>query len=153
MGAAFFYHLTRKPLVETLTLLLSKSRANGWRVAVRGVHVDGIAALDRALWLGPEDGFLAHGVAGGPQDADQPILLTTAMEASANQPQCLMSVHGAPVTAEEIAALDRVCILFDGNDEDAVGVARGQWKALKEAGASAQYWSEESGSWEKKAET
>ncbi|MEO0866035.1 MAG: DNA polymerase III subunit chi, partial [Pseudomonadota bacterium] len=27
------------------------------------------------------------------------------------------------------------------------------WKTLKDAGASAQYWSEESGRWEKKAET
>jgi len=153
MGAAFFYHLTRKPLVETLGLLLGKSRSNGWRVAVRGVDDAGIAALDAALWLGAEDSFLAHGVAGGPQDADQPILLTTQSGPAVNQPQCLMSVHGATVTADEIAALERVCILFDGTDEDAVQVARGQWKSLKEAGASAQYWSEESGAWEKKAET
>ena len=64
-----------------------------------------------------------------------------------------MSVDGAEVTAEEVAALDRVCVLFDGNDPNALQVARGQWKALKDAGASAQYWSEESGKWEKKAET
>ena len=64
-----------------------------------------------------------------------------------------MSVHGAEVSATEIAALERVCILFDGNDPEALDHARGQWKALKAAGASAQYWSEESGRWEKKAET
>jgi DNA polymerase-3 subunit chi len=47
----------------------------------------------------------------------------------------------------------RVCILFDGNDDAALDTARGQWKALTRAGCSAQYWSEESGRWEKKAET
>jgi len=65
----------------------------------------------------------------------------------------VMSVHGAEVSAEEVGVLDRVCILFDGMDEAAVAHARTQWKALKDAGASAQYWSEESGRWEKKAET
>ncbi|MCW8843703.1 MAG: DNA polymerase III subunit chi, partial [Rhodobacteraceae bacterium] len=29
---------------------------------------------------------------------------------------------------------------------------RGQWKSLTDAGCAAQYWSEESGRWEKKAE-
>lgn len=152
MGAAYFYHLTRRPLVDTLIMLLAKSRENGWRVAVRGTDADGLAALDAALWQGPDDGFLAHGMAGGPQDADQPILLTTQASAP-NEPHCVMSVQGAEVTAQEVAALDRVCVLFDGNDPVALNHARTQWKALKEAGQSAQYWSEESGRWEKKAET
>ena len=152
MGAAYFYHLTRRTLPETLRMLLDKSLDNGWRVAVRGSDRGALEDLDQALWLGPEEDFLPHGLAGGPQDADQPVLLTEAM-AAVNQPNCVMSVHGADVTAAEIAALDRVCVLFDGNDAAALDRARGQWKALKEAGASAQYWSEESGRWEKKAET
>ena len=40
----------------------------------------------------------------------------------------------------------------DGNDPAALDIARGQWKALTDAGCAAQYWSEESGRWEKKAE-
>jgi DNA polymerase-3 subunit chi len=152
MGAAYFYHLTRRSLAETLMMLLGKSLENGWKVAVRGTDQAGLEALDAALWLGPKDGFLPHGIAGGTQDADQPVLLTTSAQA-ANAPQCVMSVHSADVGADELAALDRVCILFDGNDEVALGKARTQWKALKAAGASAQYWSEESGRWEKKAET
>ena len=152
MGAAYFYHLTRRPLAETLRMLLEKSLDNGWRVAVRGTDPAGLEALDRALWLGPEDGFLPHGMAGGPMDADQPVLLTTA-DTFPNGAHCVMSVHGAEVTAEEVGAFDRVCILFDGNDDAALQRARGQWKMLKDAGASAQYWSEESGRWEKKAET
>ena len=151
MGAAYFYHLTRRPLVETLRMLLDRSLANGWRVAVRCQDKEALEALDRALWLQPEDGFLPHGVLGGPHDADQPVLFTTGD--APNAPQCVMTVHGADVSAAEVAAFDRVCILFDGNDVGAVQHARGQWKALADAGAEAKYWSEESGNWEMKAET
>lgn len=152
MGAVYFYHVTQRPLVETLGMLLEKATGAGWRVAVRGTDEGALAALDAALWSRSDDGFLPHGLAGGPHDAEQPVLLTTAPDA-ANNATCVMSVHGAVVSAAEVAALERVCVLFDGNDELALNVARGQWKALKDAGASAQYWSEASGRWEKKAET
>ena len=150
MGAAFFYHLTRRPLEATLPVLLEKSLAAGWRVAVRGVEEGRLDWLDEKLWLGPEEGFLPHGRAGGPHDGLQPVLLTSG--AAANDPHCLMSVDGAEVAPEEVQALERVCILFDGHDDRAVGHARGQWKALTGAGCAAQYWSEEGGRWEKKAE-
>lgn len=152
MGAAYFYHLTQRPLVETLTMLLDKSLANGWRVALRGTDREGLEALDRALWTFSEDSFLPHGMVGGPQDADQPVLLTME-DSTPNRADCLMAVHGANVTAQETAALQRVCVLFDGHDPMALDHARGLWKRLKSDGASAQYWSEESGRWEKKAET
>lgn len=151
MGAAYFYHLTRRPLEATLPLLLDKARAAGWRIAVRGTDPGRMAWLDEKLWLGGDESFLPHGLAGGPHDADQPILLTTA-ETAANDPACLMAMDGAEVTPQEVQALERVCILFDGHDGPALARARGQWKALTEAGCSAQYWSEESGRWEKKAE-
>jgi len=151
MGAAFFYHLTRKPLEVTLPMLLDKARGAGWRVVVRGRAAARMDWLDEKLWLGPEDGFLPHGRAGQPHEADQPILLTTEA-ALPNGAVCLMSVDGAEVVAEEVQALERVCVLFDGNDEAAVQVARDQWKTLTRAGCQAQYWSESSGRWEKKAE-
>jgi len=150
MGAAFFYHLTRRPLEQTLPVLLGKAREAGWRIAVRGADAGRMEWLDEKLWQGPDDGFLPHGLAGGPHDADQPILLTTG--AAANDPACLMTVDGAEVSPEEVQALERVCVLFDGHDPEALNRARGQWKALTDAGCSAQYWSEESGRWEKKAE-
>ncbi|APX25095.1 MAG: DNA polymerase III subunit chi [Rhodobacteraceae bacterium] len=151
MGAAFFYHLTQRPLEATLPVLLEKSLAAGWRVAVRGVDRDRMEWLDRTLWQGPDDGFLPHGLAGGPHDALQPVLLTTDA-ALPNDAACLMAVDGAGVVPEEVSALDRVCILFDGHDPAAVDAARGQWRTLTKAGCAAQYWSEESGRWEKKAE-
>lgn len=151
MSAAWFYHLTRKPLQDTLPVLLEKARQAGWRVAVRGPDRGRLEWLDERLWLHPEDGFLPHGVEGGPHDARQPVLLTQSTE-PANQPDCLMTVDGADVTAEEVARYQRVFILFDGTDGEAVQHARVQWKTLTDAGCSAQYWSEESGRWEKKAE-
>ena len=151
MGAAYFYHLTRRPLEATLPLLLEKALAAGWRVAVRGVDAARLDRLDLRLWQGPEDGFLPHGRAGGPHDADQPVLLTTAA-ACPNGAVCVMAVDGAEVTTAEVQAMERACILFDGNDEAALSAARAQWKALTDAGCAAQYWSEESGKWEKRAE-
>lgn len=151
MGAVYFYHLTRQPLEATLPMLLEKSLSAGWRVAVRGREAARLVWLDERLWLGPEDGFLPHGIAGGPHDADQPVLLTTD-SARPNGAACLMTIDGAEVQAEEVQVLERVCILFDGTDDAAVQVARGQWKALTGAGCAAQYWSEAGGRWEKKAE-
>ncbi|GGO62453.1 DNA polymerase III, chi subunit [Roseovarius pacificus] len=151
MGAAYFYHLTRRPLEATLPMLVGKALQAGWRVAVRGVDPGRMDWLDQKLWQGPEEGFLPHGLAGGPHDADQPVLLTTAPDMP-NAAACLMTVDGAGVEPDEVQRLERVCIVFDGNDPDAVQAARGQWKALTGAGCSAQYWSEESGRWEKKAE-
>ena len=151
MGAAYFYHLTREPLDTALPQLLSRALAAGWRVVVKGPDAARMDWLDEKLWLGPEDDFMPHGRSGGPHDADQPVLLTTG-EGAANDPVCVMTVDGAGIDAEDVQRLERVCVLFDGNDPEAVDVARAQWKALTGAGCSAQYWSEESGRWEKKAE-
>lgn len=146
--AALFYHLMRKGLEDTLGMLLEKSLDRGWRVAVRAADASRLAALDQALWL--REGFLPHGLAGGPHDARQPVLLTTG--AAGNGAACLMALDGAEVTAPEALALERVCILFDGHDEAAVARARDQWRALTGAGVAAQYWSEESGNWIMKTE-
>lgn len=151
MGAAYFYHLTRNPLEVALPQLLGRALQAGWRVAVRGRSPERMGWLDQQLWLGAPDGFLPHGIGGGPHDAAQPVLLITGQEA-ANDPACLMTVDGADLTPDEVRRLERVCVIFDGNDADALQVARAQWKALTDAGCAAQYWSEESGRWEKKAE-
>jgi DNA polymerase-3 subunit chi len=151
MGAVYFYHLTRRPLEETLATLIGKALEAGWRVAVRGTDPARLAELDERLWLGPEDGFLPHGLAGGAHDVDQPVLLTTGL--AANSPACVMVIDGAALAPSELAGLERACLLFDGNDAAAVAAARDQWKTITAAGGAAQYWSEESGRWQKKAES
>ncbi|MGC9417882.1 MAG: DNA polymerase III subunit chi [Rhodovulum sp.] len=150
MGAALFYHLTRRPLEATLPPLLEKALAKGWRVAIRGTDDGKLDWLDEKLWM--DDGFLPHGRAGGPFEAFQPVLLTTSREMP-NGAACLMALDGAPVSAEEAAAMERVCILFDGNDAAALDIARDQWRSLTKAGIAAQYWSEDSGRWEMKRQS
>ena len=151
MGEVYFYHLTRSPPEVALSQLLPRALAAGWRVAVRSRDADRLAWLDEQLWLGAEDGFLPHGIEGGPQDADQPVLLITGLQLPPGV-DCLMSVDGSGVSVAEAAALQRVCILFDGNDPDALMLARQHWREVTGAGLGAQYWSEDGGRWEKKQE-
>jgi len=151
MGAAYFYHLTRTPLEATLPVLLEKALQAGWRVAVQGNNKERLDWLDEKLWLTTDEGFLPHGRDGTGFDDNQPILLTTESN-PANAPTCIMAIDGVSVSAEIVNGMERTCILFDGNDPAAVEVARGQWRSLTEAGCAAQYWSQDSGRWEKKAE-
>lgn len=151
MGIAMFYQLKGQPLETTLRMLVEKSLSAGWNVSVRGTTRAGLEALDVALWQGAEDSFLPHGLEGGDHDAAQPVLLGTRAQ-NVNDAQSVMAVHSADVTAADVAAMERVCILFDGYDEVALAHARAQWKALVAEGVSAQYWANEDGRWEKKAE-
>ena len=148
MGAAYFYLLTETTVAQTLPSLIGRAQGQGWQIEIRGVDAGQLSALDQALWLGPDDGFLAHGLAGGPQDALQPVLLTTA----ATDRDCIICVDGAEVSPEQVLAAQRVCILFDGNDQAALAGARAQWKALTGSGCAAQYWAQDDGRWVMKAE-
>lgn len=150
MGEVYFYHLTRSPIEAVLPALLEKSLAQGWRMALRGTDRARLEWLDEKLWLAPEDGFLPHALAGGPRDAAQPVLLTTAAEA-ANDPQALIAIDGAEIGTEEAARFARASLVFDGADPEAVADARAQWARLVAAGLPARYWSEESGRWAEKA--
>ena len=152
MGKAMFYHLTRRPMEDTLVMLLGRARQAGWRVVVRGQSDDRLSWLDEKLWLGPEEEFLPHGLSGGPHDPVQPVLLTCDNSVP-NGATCVMAFDGAEVTAPEVNAMERVCVLFDGNTPDALEVARSQWRSLQSAGVVAEYWSEECGKWEKKSQT
>ncbi|MGL6210578.1 MAG: DNA polymerase III subunit chi [Paracoccaceae bacterium] len=145
-----FYHLTRSGPAATLQVLLPRAMAAGWRVMIRGGDIAALEQLDQQLWLEPEDGFLPHGLQGGPYDADQPVLL--GQGAAMNGAQAVVLIDGAEIAADEARGLERVWAIFDGADEDAVAQARGLWTRLVAGGVSAQYWSEETGRWEKKAE-
>lgn len=154
MGRAMFYHMTRRPVQETAPVLLEKALGQGWRVLVRAPTPGRADWLDQALWLWGDGSFLPHGVAGGPHDAAQPILLTAAPDPVADPAvQALMVIDGAPLSPQEVQGLERVFVLFDGADDAALTMARGQWKALAAAGLHAQYWSEDSGRWQMKTET
>ncbi len=150
MGDVYFYHLTRSPMAATVNELLGKCLANDWRVVVQGQNFPVMQALDVHLWKGPADTFLPHGLSNGKTDDDQPVLLTID-SASYDTRQVLMVVDDAPFEASDAQHLERVCILFDGNNPQSVDIARAKWKSVSDAGVSAQYWSQESGNWQKKA--
>lgn len=147
---ALFYHVTQSAVEDVVANLLNRALSQGWRVELRGRTPERMEWYDQRLWAGVDEEFLPHGLAGGPHDARQPVLLTHTPRPEGRQ--AVMVVEGADVTPAEIGATERVWILFDGRDPMAVEHARGQWRDLTGAGASAQYWSEESGRWEKKAE-
>jgi DNA polymerase-3 subunit chi len=152
MGTVMFFHLMQSAPADTLAINAPRALGQGWRVMVRGTDPAALERLDGQLWLkGGDDSFLPHGLEGGPHDADQPVLL--GLGAPSNGAKVLALVDGAVASDAEIAKMERVWVLFDGNDPARLQAARGQWKAMTSAGHAAQYWSEESGRWEKKAES
>lgn len=152
MGTVMFFHLMQSAPADTLAINAPRALGQGWRVMVRGTDLAALERLDGQLWLkGGDDSFLPHGLEGGPHDADQPVLL--GLGTPSNGAKVLALVDGAMASDAEIATMERVWVLFDGNDPARLQAARGQWKAMTSAGHAAQYWSEESGRWEKKAES
>ena len=150
MGTVMFYHLTRSSVEETLMTILPRALSQGWRVMLRGTDPAALDRLDARLWLADDHPFLPHGLEGGPRDAHQPVLIGRGP--ITNGAQGLFLIDGAATTPDEARPLDRVWLLFDGGDGAQLADARAKWKSLTEAGLPAQYWSEESGRWEKKAE-
>ena len=150
MTEILFYHLHRQPIERVLPALLEKSLERGWRVVVQASSDERIDALDAHLWTYRDDGFLPHGTAKEGEAAAQPILLTTGDD-NANGAQARFLIDGAPMPADA-AAYQRIVLLFDGEDQDAVAAARERWTDAKPKGFEATYWQpDEQGRWVKKA--
>jgi len=144
-----FYHLEQQPLERVLPALVEKTLERGWRAVVQANTVERLAAIDLALWTYREDSFLAHGSAKDGYAAEQPVYLTTGGE-TPNGAGVRFLVDGAE--AEAFSDFVRIVYMFDGNDADAVQIARGQWKAAKGAGCPVTYWQQSvAGKWERKA--
>ena len=149
MTEVLFYHLQDQPLERVLPSLLERSLARGWRVVVQTSSDERVDALDAHLWTYRDDGFLPHATRkdGGPEG--QPIWLTTEDD-NPNRANVRFLADGAE--AADVAAYQRVVMLFDGTDPDAVAAARDSWKKMKADGHEATYWQQsERGRWEKKA--
>ena len=150
MTEIWFYHLQRQPLEAVLPTLLERSLERGWRAVVRATSDERLAALDDHLWTFSDESFLPHGTDREADAAEHPVVLTLG-EANPNGAAVLFLVEGAPVPADA-AAYQRLVLLFDGNDEDALAAARANWKGVKAAGLKATYWrQDEHGRWGKKA--
>ena len=149
MTEVLFYHLQNRTVEDVLPGLLERSVERGWRVIVQ-CSEDRAEALDAHLWTYKDDSFLAHGTSREGQAADQPILLTP-NDDNPNGASVRFLVDGAPLP-EDAAPYERIVLLFNGDDPDAVATARERWTAAKSAGLEATYWQpDENGRWQRKA--
>lgn len=154
MAGIWFYHLERASLDAVLPALLQKTLDKGWRAVVRAGSRERLTALDGHLWTYTDDSFLPHGLDDQPGAQDQPVLLTMDT-ARPNAAQVLFIVDGAacPEARDEgLGGLERVIVLFDGRDPEALSEARALWKEAKDTGLDLSYWQQDAqGGWEKKA--
>lgn len=149
MTEIFFYHLQRAPLEKALPQLLEKCLERNWRVAVQVESSERLAALDEALWTYADESFLPHGTLSEGDPADHPIVLLGGPD-NPNDAAVRVLVDGAP--PPELSGYGRVLLLFDGNDPEAVEVARRQWSELKGQGYALTYWQQdERGGWQRKS--
>jgi DNA polymerase III subunit chi len=148
MTELLFYHLQSAPLDKVLPGLLERSLQRGWRCAVQGPE-ERLRALDDILWTYRDESFLPHGLESD-DGARQPIVLV-AHEGNPNQATVRFLVDGVPLPADA-DRYERIVLLFDGNDAEAVEGARGHWRQAKSLGFAATYWQQsEQGRWEKRA--
>ncbi|HXX06867.1 MAG TPA: DNA polymerase III subunit chi [Pseudolabrys sp.] len=150
MTEILFYHLQGQKVEAVLPTLLEKSIERGWKVVVQGSSEERMDALDAHLWTYRDDGFLPHGSWREQEAALQPVLLTP-NDGNPNAASVRFLIDGAPMP-EDPQNYQRIVLLFDGDDEEAVTAARAHWTAAREKGLSATYWQVDGqGRWAKKA--
>jgi DNA polymerase-3 subunit chi len=138
MTEILFYHLKGQTPEQVLPALLQKSLDRGWRVVVQASSEERIEALDAHLWTWRDDSFLPHGTWREAEAAQQPILLTL-KDDNPNGEAVRFLVEGATMP-DDASAYERVVLLFDGEDPDAVAAARARWTEVKSAGFAVTYW-------------
>lgn len=150
MTEVLFYHLQNQPLEAVLPQILERSLARGWNVVVQAGSRERLAALDDHLWTYAEDSFLPHAQDSEAGAAEEPVVLATG-EANPNAASVRILVDGAALPGD-LAPYQRLVLMFDGRDDEALRQAREAWKTVRAAGHDATYWQQnEQGRWEKKA--
>jgi DNA polymerase III subunit chi len=149
MTEILFYHLQRHPLERVLPALVEKSLERGWRVVVQAASEERIEALDAHLWVFRDDSFLPHGTWREAEAAEQPVLLTV-HDGNPNGAAVRFLLDGAPVPPD-VGEYERIVLLIDGNDPDAVAAARERWSEGRAKGFEVTYWqADENGRWQRK---
>jgi DNA polymerase-3 subunit chi len=149
MTEILFYHLQRHPLERVLPALVEKSLERGWRMVVQAASEERIEALDAHLWVFRDDSFLPHGTWREAEAAEQPVLLTV-HDGNPNGAAVRFLLEGAPVPADA-GDYERIVLLIDGNDPDAVAAARERWSEGRAKGFEVTYWqADENGRWQRK---
>ena len=141
-----FYQLAGTSAEQVIASISEKVLGADGRLLVVAEDEAFLARLDRMLWNQAPTSFLPHGLAGGADDARQPILLSTNSDAP-NQARNMLIADG--VWREAALTYDRSFYLFD---DDTLEGARLAWKLLAgREGIERRYWAQEGGRWIKKA--
>jgi DNA polymerase-3 subunit chi len=149
MPDVLFYHLENQPLERVIPVLLEKTLERGWKAVIEVGSAERAESLDRLLWTYRDDSFLAHGFESGrPEDAEQPVLITTGSENANGADVRFFTDRAVPQSAEGYV---RIVYLFSGHDPDAVTEARAAWRALRDGNAVTYWQQDEAGRWVKRA--
>jgi len=141
-----FYQLEATPLEHLVASLAGKVLESGGRLLVVAADEALLAKLNRMLWDQGSTSFLPHGLAGGADDARQPILLSTGEDAP-NLARNIMIADGE--WRDAALNFDRAFHLFDSGT---VEQARLAWKLLAgREGVERRYWRQEDGRWKQVA--
>ena len=137
-----FYQLAGKPAEQVIAALAGKVLDGEGRLLVVAADSGFLTRLDRMLWDQESTSFLPHGLAGGSDDARQPILLSNSPDAP-NLARNMLIADGE--WRDAALNYDRAFYLFDGA---ALEGARLAWKLLAgREGIERRYWARESGKW------
>jgi DNA polymerase III subunit chi len=148
MTEMLFYHLRRQPIERVLPALLEKSIGRGWRAVIHVPGEERLDALDAHLWTFRDESFLPHGTWRDTEAYEQPILLTI-HDHNPNGAAIRFLIDGAPVPADA-HAYERIVLLFDGDDAEALAAARARWSEGKAQGFEITYWqADERGRWQR----
>ncbi len=141
-----FYQLGRTPFEQVIASLAEKLLKQDARLLIVAEDETLLARLDRMLWDQGSASFLPHGLAGGTDDARQPILLSTSPDAP-NLARNMLIADGQ--WREAALSYDRAFYLFD---KDALEGARLAWKLLAgREGVDRHFWAQdEDGRWVEK---
>ncbi|MGC2777080.1 MAG: DNA polymerase III subunit chi [Bradyrhizobium sp.] len=149
MTEVLFYHLQNMTLEGVLPPLLEKSLERGWRVVVQSTSEERADALDAHLWTYRDDSFLPHATWRVADVADQPIVLTIE-ESNPNAANVRFLVDNAPLPLDA-DAYERMVLVFNGDDTDALAAARSAWTDCKTRGFDVTYWqADERGRWQRR---
>jgi DNA polymerase III subunit chi len=149
MTEVLFYHLQDMTLENVLPPLLEKSLERGWRVVVQSSSEERADALDAHLWTYRDDSFLPHATWRISDAAEQPIVLI-AGEGNPNQASVRFLVDNAVLPAD-CDAYQRLVLVFNGDDGEALAAARSAWADCKTRGFDVTYWqADERGRWQKR---
>lgn len=142
-----FLHLERRRIDQALPDILQEALAAGWRVVIQAASEEQVEALNERLWTYADESFVPHGSARDGDASAQPVYLT-AGDDNPNGAALRVLLSGVPAAPFADADYERIALLFDGRDEEAVAEARREWTGLKAVGAAPSYWREgEDGGW------